>query len=96
MNPFKIGDRVRFSYKMFLLEILSSPDKFPFHKSPSEGEEFIVTCLDVNCIGFKSKYADTKELKKGKKPWFPIEFFILVRPAEDISFDKQAKDILNG
>lgn len=88
MNPFRVGDRVKFNLISLLISMTYSPYIFP----PQFGEEFIVTCVEGIDIGFVLK---GKKFRKGKKYSLPFEFFTLVRSAEDIDFDNKLKQITN-
>lgn len=86
-NLFKVGDRVR----CVALEL-------QWQYSFDIGEEFIISCLSKDCIGFISEYpiGDNEyyqEIREGKEDWWYYESFELVQSTEDIEFDNRIKDL---
>lgn len=88
-NPFEVGDKVRCIVNYYEEET----------NSPKIGEEYIITCVECECIGFVSKYPILndmchEEIREGKEAWWPYDYFKLIEKAEDIPFNNQMNEIL--
>lgn len=89
MNPFKVGDRVRFV------------TNFKYDRSPKNGDEFVITSTFKDLIGFKSSFylngdrSIEKEVRCGRTPAYKYEEFVLVMHAEDIEFNEQMEEVLD-
>lgn len=89
VNKFKVGDKVR-CRRPYIQETC-----------PKVGEEFLVTSVYQNAIGFVNNYLPHrqgehhKRVRSGEVSHWHIFNFELVERAEDIPFNNQMKEILD-
>lgn len=81
MNKFGVGDKIRCI-------------KYAGRDYPKIGEEYIITCVAYDCIGFVSEYPIAtnvmyhEEMRRGTEAWWQCNWFELVQTAEEIASDK--------
>lgn len=81
MNPFKVGDKVKYIGKTipYLLE---------------NGKGYIVMLALKNYIGFNERYFQSDK-EEGWVDFVKYEYFEIIERFEDIPFNNQMEDIVN-